>query len=229
MKRSDFDVHRSTEYQQAQEGCGHMAVSDDSVITSWKRHLANIQENIDQYISLHYQPPYVEHDLALEDECDEDELVTARSVGAVPRQALPTEGRCFSSEEGTSPLPEHPGIDDLLRQQGETFSQMLLRMIDERNLKDSQVYRDANIDRRLFSKIRGDEDYIPCKKTVICFCMALQLDLSEAWRLLEAAGYALSTSSRFDLIIRYLLENKEFNVVFANLVLEKYGEGTLTR
>ena len=206
-----------------------MAVFDDSLITSWERHLANIQENIDQYISSHYQSPYVEHDLDLEDECDEDELVTFSSIDSMPKQEFLTEKRCFSSEEDVSSLPEHMGIDDFLQQQGETFSHMLLRMIDERNLKDSQVYRDANIDRRLFSKIRGDEDYIPSKKTVICFCMALKLDLSEARELLEAAGYALSTSSRFDLIIMYLLENKEFNVVFANIVLEKYGEGALTR
>ena len=201
----------------------------DSIETTWERHLAGIQENIDQYILSYYQPPYVEHDLDLEDECDEDELITFPSIGAGPGQALLTEKRYISSEEDASPLPEHPGIDDFLRQQDETFSQMLLRMIDERNLKDSQVYRDANIDRRLFSKIRGDEDYIPSKKTVICFCMALRLDLSEARKLLEAAGYALSMSSKFDLIIMYLLENKEFNVVFANIVLDKYGEGTLTR
>ncbi len=206
-----------------------MAVFDDPLINTWERHLASIQENIDRYISSHYQPPYVEHDLDLEDECDEDELIAFPSIGAVPSHSLFTEERCFSAEEDASSLPEHLSIDDFLRQQGETFSQMLLRLIDERDLKDSQVYRDANIDRRLFSKIRGDEDYIPSKKTVICFCMALQLDLSEAKKLLEAAGYALSASSRFDLIIMYLLENKEFNVVFANIVLEKYGEGTLTR
>ncbi len=206
-----------------------MAVSDDSLISAWECHLSSIQENIDQYISSHYQAPYIEHDLDLEDECNEDDLVTFPSIGAVPKHALLTEERCFSSEEDASSLSVHPGIDVFLQQQGEAFSQMLLRMIDERNLKDSQVYRDANIDRRLFSKIRGDEDYIPSKKTVICFCMALQLELSEARRLLEAAGYALSSSSRFDLIIMYLLENKEFNVVFANIVLEKYGEGTLTR
>ena len=126
-------------------------------------------------------------------------------------------------------MPEYHEIDDFLKRQGETFSQMLLRLIDERNLKDSEVYKNANIDRRLFSKIRGDEDYIPSKKTAICFCMALQLDLEESRKLLETAGYALSTSSKFDLIIMYLLENREFNVVFANIVLERYGESALTR
>ena len=101
-----------------------------------------------------------------------DELVKFLSIGAMPKQAFLTEERCFSSEEEASPLPEHLEIDDFLQQQGETFPHMLLRMIDERNLKDSQVYRDANIDRQLFFKIRGDEDDIPSKKTVICFCIA---------------------------------------------------------
>ena len=120
-------------------------------------------------------------------------------------------------------------IEAILQQKGETFSTMLLRLIDEKELKDSEVYKRANIDRRLFSKIRGDVDYVPSKKTTIAFCMALQLELEEAKKLLEAAGYALSTASRFDLIIMYLIENKEYNIHFANIVLEDYGEGTLTK
>lgn len=106
---------------------------------------------------------------------------------------------------------------------------MLLRLIDEKGLRDSDVYKNANIDRRLFSKIRGDEDYIPSKKTAISFCFALKLEIDEARKLLEAAGYALSASSKFDLIITYLIENKEYNVHFANIVLDEYGEGTLSR
>lgn len=118
-------------------------------------------------------------------------------------------------------------IDEVLENKAETFSTMLLRLIDEKGLKDSEVYKRANIDRRLFSKIRGDEDYVPSKKTAISFCLALQLELDEAKKLLEAAGYALSTASRFDLIIMFLIENREFNIHFANIVLEDYGEGTL--
>lgn len=122
-----------------------------------------------------------------------------------------------------------PDIDKVLQQKKESFSVMLLRLIDEKGLKDSEVYKKANIDRRLFSKIRGDEDYMPSKKTAISFCLALQLGMEEAKKLLETAGYTLSASSRFDLIIMYLIENKEFNIHFANIVLEDYGEGTLSR
>jgi len=120
-------------------------------------------------------------------------------------------------------------LDEVLEKKGETFSAMLLRLIDEKGLKDSDVYKRANIDRRLFSKIRGDEDYVPSKKTAISFCLALQLEVDEAKKLLESAGYALSDSSRFDIIIMYLIENREYNVHFANIVLNDYGEGTLSK
>ena len=124
---------------------------------------------------------------------------------------------------------KHPDIDKVLEKKEESFSEKLLRMIDEKGLKDSDVYKRANIDRRLFSKIRGDKDYVPSKKTAISFCLALQLEMDEAKKLLTAAGYALSASSRFDLIIMYLIENCEYNIHFANIVLDDYGEGTLSR
>lgn len=124
---------------------------------------------------------------------------------------------------------KHQELDRVLENKAESFSEMLLRMIDEKGLKDSEVYKNAHIDRRLFSKIRGDEDYVPSKKTAISFCLALRLGMDEAKKLLAAAGYTLSMSSRFDLIIMYLIEHHEFNVHFANIVLDDYGEGTLSR
>ncbi len=124
---------------------------------------------------------------------------------------------------------KRPELDKVLEKKEETFSEMLLRLIDEKGLKDSDVYKSANIDRRLFSKIRGDVDYVPSKKTAISFCLALQLEMDEAKKLLATAGYTLSASSRFDLIIMYLIENCEYNICFANIVLDDYGEGTLSR
>lgn len=124
---------------------------------------------------------------------------------------------------------ERSELDKVLAKKEESFSEMLLRLIDEKGLKDSDVYKRANIDRRLFSKIRADEDYVPSRKTAISFCLALQLELEEAKKLLATAGYTLSASSRFDLIIMYLIENCEYNIHFANIVLDDYGEGTLSR
>lgn len=124
---------------------------------------------------------------------------------------------------------EWPELDKVLARKEESFSKMLLRMIDEKGLKDSDVYKRANIDRRLFSKIRGDEAYVPSKKTAISFCLALQLELEEAKKLLATAGYTLSNSFKFDLIIMYLIENKEYSIHFANIVLDDYGEGTLSK
>lgn len=120
-------------------------------------------------------------------------------------------------------------LDKVLERKEESFSEMLLRMIDEKGLKDSDVYKQANIDRRLFSKIRGDKDYVPSKKTAISFCLALHLRVDEANKLIASAGYTLSSSSRFDLIIMYLLENQEYNIHFANIVLDDYGEGSLSK
>lgn len=120
-------------------------------------------------------------------------------------------------------------LNKILEQRAEPFSVMLLRMITEKGLKDSEVYKQANIDRRLFSKIRGDENYVPSKKTVISFCLALHLEINEAIELLKSAGYALSNASKFDLIIMYLIEKREYNVTFANIVLDEYGEGVLSK
>ena len=109
----------------------------------------------------------------------------------------------------------------------ETFSQMLLRLIDERDLKDSYVYKKANVDRRHFSKIRNDIDYAPNKKTIIAFTLALELTLDEAMDLMRKAGFAFSRSSKFDVIICYFIENREFNMIEINEVLFTYGQPIL--
>ncbi len=118
-------------------------------------------------------------------------------------------------------------LDDLLRQMDETFSQMLLRLIDERGLKDSDVYHKANIDRRLFSKIRNDVNYTPTKKTVLAFVVALELSMDETRDLLLKAGYALSNSSRFDVIVSFFFETRRYDLFEINEVLMDYGEPLL--
>lgn len=118
-------------------------------------------------------------------------------------------------------------LEDLMKQMGETFSQMLLRLIDERNLTDAQVYHKANIDRRHFSKIRNNIDYAPNKKTVMAFAVALELSLDEAEDLLRAAGFSFANNSKFDIIIRFFLESGQYNVFEINEMLFAYGQPLL--
>lgn len=115
-------------------------------------------------------------------------------------------------------------IDDLMNQLDETFSQRLLRMIDERGMTDAQAYSKAYVDRRHFSKIRNDVNYAPNKKTVLAFSIALELTVDEAKDLLGCAGFALSRSSKTDVIVTYFLQNKIYDMFEINEVLDAYGQ-----
>ena len=124
----------------------------------------------------------------------------------------------------SSTMPVNRNIDDLMNQMEETFSQRLLRMIDERGMTDSEAYTKAYVDRRHFSKIRKDVNYVPNKKTVLAFTIALELSLDEAKDLLASAGFALSRSSKTDIIVAYFLQNKIYDMFEINDVLDAYGQ-----
>ena len=118
-------------------------------------------------------------------------------------------------------------LQDVMSRVGESFQERLLRLIDERGLKDAQVYKRANIDRKLFSKIRCNPDYTPKRQTAIALALALELNLDEMTDLLRRAGIALSPGSKSDLIIRYCVENGIYDPMKVDALLFDYGQKTL--
>ncbi len=122
------------------------------------------------------------------------------------------------SDESVYAYPSN-GLEEKLENLDLGFSEYLLHLIDLTGKKDSEIYKKANISRKLFSKIRINPDYHPTKQTVIAFAFALQLNLHDTKDLLKRAGYALSHSYKFDVIVEYFILNQDYNIYRLNEVL----------
>ena len=135
--------------------------------------------------------------------------------GAVLRECLPCEPVATSKAMS---------LEDMLKQADAGFTETLLKLIDKAGKKDSEVYKRANLSKQHFSKIRNNPNYKPTKPTAIALALALELDLDATKDLIGRAGYALTNSSKFDLIIRYFIEQGNYNVIEINMALYEFDQ-----
>ena len=130
-----------------------------------------------------------------------------------------------SSKDGTvfSEGRKSLSLEDLIGEVGKTFHEVLFEKISQSGMTDVEVYKRANMDRKLFSKIRTNPAYHPRKDTVLALAIALKLNIEETEDLLSRAEYALSPSSKSDVIIRYFIERREYDIHLINIALDNYG------
>ena len=133
---------------------------------------------------------------------------------------LPLSAKPFSDAAGKS-------LDDVLGDAGETFQQRLFKLIDASGMDEVAVYKKANINRKVFSRIRCKADYKPKKKTAVAFAIALELDMPAMIDLLSRAEIAFSPSNKFDLIVSYFITNRNYDIFEINAALFKYGQPIL--
>lgn len=138
-----------------------------------------------------------------------------------PSQALE---ECLEISVGTAIPTDSDGWGPLLKSLDAGFSETLLQLIDRTGKKDSEIYKKANVDRKLFSKIRNNREYKPSKTTALAFAFALELDVDETKDFIGRAGFALSHSSKFDVIVEYFLTNRNYNVFELNEVLFAFDQ-----
>ena len=187
-------------------------------------HVKGFFDKITEFLAGKKEKAAEEADHAEDEDSYSDAMMCAPMEEAHPEFDLSSVKKTTITKPMSQMMVSNRKIDDLMSQMDETFSQRLLRMIKERGMSESDAYKKAYVDRRHFSKIKKDEYYAPNKKTVLAFSIALELTLDETKDLLRSAGYALSRSSKFDIIIVYFIENKIYDMFEINDVLYEYDQ-----
>ena len=185
-----------------------------------------LSEKLFQSVSSYIDEYYV-------DECEIASYGVRENIRSYKRRRRGT-GICESSAALEELFPCAPmsaskaaSLEDMLKQTDAGFAETLLNLIDKTGKKDSEIYNRANVSRQHFSKIRNNPDYRPTKPTALAFAIALELDIEQTKDLIGRAGYALTNSSKFDVIIRFFIESGNYNMMDINTALFEFDQNLL--
>lgn len=153
--------------------------------------------------------------------------IDADAYSAFAEESVAYDAAPMAAHGMAAPPARGRSLEDLLNSMDAPFSTTLLALIDERGMTDAQVYKRANMSRQLFSKIRSDADYRPSKKTVLALAIALGLNLGETEDLLARAGFALSNSSKSDIIVEYFISRGNYDIFEINEALYAFDQPIL--
>ena len=201
----------------------------------------DILESLKSYIETHFIPPVFEEAEVSEIKAPagkkENKLFGFLGAASNANAVMFTgAGKCAARESAPMEMAPMEDVDaydarsleDVVRNISDTWQESLFRIIDEKGLADTDVYKKAGIDRKLFSKIRSNKDYKPKKDTAVVLALALELNLDETRDILGRAGYALSPSSISDLIIEYFITNEIYDLYTINLALFEHKQPLLS-
>ena len=179
--------------------------------------------SITSYIDDHYVDAWVESVYGTDAQNRQQDARCRRDLDLYRNRMVQEETRSYA----LTTVPKTISLNDLLQQADAGFSETLLKLIDKTGKKDSEIYKKANLSKQHFSKIRNNPDYKPTKQTAIALALALELDLEQTKDFIGRAGYALSNSSKFDLVIRYFIEQRKYNVMEINMALYELDQNLL--
>ena len=157
----------------------------------------------------------------------DEHYVEAYSFPKSQRRRRDMECTCAMAETLPAYAPKSVSLEDMLKQTDAGFTETLLDLIDKTGKKDSEIYNRANVSRQHFSKIRNNPGYKPTKSTALAFAIALELDLEQTRDLIGRAGYALTNSSKADVIVRFFIESKNYNMMDINSALFEFDQTLL--
>lgn len=215
-----------TEFLKDNDMTIYIVIFDNKSFEISKNLFKDVKEYIDKkYVDLHFKPYAArarQNIPAPPESC-------SKSADSLPDDycesaQLPIDNYFETTELSVSKTQATTDLTCILNDIDESFSQMLIRKIDEKGITDAECYKKANIDRKLFSKIRNNINYKPKKTTAIAFAIALEMDIDETKNFLMKAGYALSHSDKFDIIIEYFITHNNYNIFDINETLFTFDQ-----